>query len=294
MRNVFLFISCLFALTIIVGCGVSQKALDDAEQRIKKLSDKGVPDSLLSQSRVLLYQARDAKERGNFGIAEKAADSMFIHIAKAEEQYKKSMERLKPFVESQRQTIRSESAQLTGLQKKASDSLAGIIDSFISKGWLLQAEDHIKKYSQYLPQLKFDEERAKELRPRVTGTWECTNITKHSQDKTVHAVEKKIFSFKKDGTGSFIERKKGKSSPGFKEDWEFVSTGSYDLKGDTIHLLVDRFKRVRQDIWELKENSKGKKEWIKNSAEPYDSLITDESQNRYILFEDLKKDFVKK
>ena len=290
MKKFIILSFCFIAFLVIAGCSVSKKALNDAEKRIESLKSKGVPDSSLSRAKVFLYQAKDAKTRGNRSLARLSADSMRILIAQAESQFKDDMNRLKPWIASKKNFIANETTNLTGLHKKHLDSLMGVVDSFITIKWLLQAEAHIKGVISYLPKLKFDEERATELKTRIPGTWTCSQVTKHSEDKSVRAVEKKIFAFSKDGSTKLIENKKGKSTPYFKEDWEFVSHGKWGLKGDTIILFIDRFKAVRQDFWDKKE-VKGRTQWVKTSHDRYDSTITDGTQDRFIVFEDLKKDF---
>lgn len=295
MRKFIVLSSCVLFLIGIIGCGVSQKRIDDATSRVAALSEKGVPDSSLSRAKVFLYQAVDAKKRGNVGLAKMSADSMRILIAKAEAQYEDDMNRLKPWVLSEKQRINSETSGLTLLHKKHADSTMAMIDSFVKINWLLQAESITKEYSKYIPKLKSDEERAKELLPRVQGVWVCTQKTTHREDKSVRALEKKIFTFRRDGSVFLVEKKSGKSTPFFKEDWEFNSFGRYGLKGDTIRLFIDRFKAARQNFWDLKKDSKGRKKWVKNlDATTYDSLITDGSQDRFVTFHDLKEDFVKR
>ncbi len=292
MKKSFILLVCGVAFVFLAGCSVSQRTINNAEKRVESLLSKGVPDSSLSRAKVFLYQARDAKSRDDIGIARKAADSMNILIAQAEAQYKDDMNRLKPWVESKKRYIYDETAGLTGLHKRHLDSTMAVIDSFVNINWLLQAEANTQKLLNYVPKLKLDEQLAADLRPKIPGVWTCSQETKHSTDKSVHAVEKKIFQFNSDGTGSLIEKKSGKSSPIFKEDWEFYSTGKYDIKGDTIALFVDRFKVVRQDIWEKKEKD-GREEWVKRSDPTYDSAITDHSQDRFITYGDLTQDFVK-
>lgn len=281
---------CFIAFLFFTGCGVSDKTIKNAEARLNKLSEKGVPDSSLSRAKVFLYQAISTKEDGNIGVSRKAADSMQFYIAKGEAQYEADMKRLSPWIQTERQGLAKETSELTGLHKKHADSTLGLIDSFIQINWLLQAEANIRKFKDYIPQLQFDEKRAEELRPRVLGRWVCTNITKHRNDVTVNAVEKKIFSFQKNGNVKLVENKKGKSTPYFKEDWEFVSWGKYDFKGDTIFLMIDRFKAAKQNFWDLKEKD-GKKDWVKTAHPTYDSTITDGSQDRFINFSDLEGDF---
>ena len=116
------------------------RMVEDAEKRVNALSEKGVPDSSLSRAKVFLYQAKDAKQRGNVGLAKMSADSMRILIAQAEAQYEDNMNRLKPWIQQQKQHIQQATAHLTGLHKRHADSLMGVIDSFIAMNWLLQAD----------------------------------------------------------------------------------------------------------------------------------------------------------
>jgi hypothetical protein len=103
-------------------------------------------------------------------------------------------------------------------------------------------------------------------------------------------VETKVFTFSPDGKGSLIWSKKGKSSPFFKEDWEFQHYGSWDLEGDTIFLFVNKLSCVRQNFEEYHERD-GKVVWEPKSNATYDSTVTDGSQDRWITFADLKEDF---
>ncbi|HON09494.1 MAG TPA: hypothetical protein PLE24_01400 [Chitinispirillaceae bacterium] len=287
----------LTAITAIMSCGVSQNSLDQASKRIDELKTMGVPDSALSRAKVFLYQAKDAKQRGNSGIAKVAADSLRIHLAKAESMYKDNVNNLLPVIDSMRSVIKMHKANFSGITLKKLDSLMVPVDSLINIKWYLQAHHLLKEIVARLPQFKFDDDRAKELRPRIPGEWTCINETKSKENKAIHAIEKKVFTFRKDGTALLVENKKGQSGPFLKEDWEFRSWGKYDLIGDTIVLLIDRFAAVKQNFERLyveEENGKKKTVWKKEPQPTYDSLITDGSQDRFITFTDLMEDFKKK
>ncbi|MFW6221217.1 MAG: hypothetical protein ACOC4C_02025 [Fibrobacterota bacterium] len=286
----FVVLLSLTALIAFIGCGVSDSKLADAEKRIESLLERGVPDSLLSRAKVFIYQAREAKKRGDGSLARMSADSMEVLLQQAEDNYAKDLERLRPYIDSLKGVFNDTRQELSGLQEKRLDSLEAVVDSFAQMNWLLQAEAKAKEIVAYLPELKQAEEKAAELRNKVLGTWVCTNVTKKKTDPTVNAVEKKIFTFNRDGSGKFIEKKIGKSGQFLKEDWEFRSWGSFDLFADTVHLLVDRFAAVKQDFTELKKVD-GKPKWVTTSHPTYDSTITDGSQNRYINYDDLLADF---
>jgi hypothetical protein len=290
----FLVISIFLAtFLLIIGCGVSNQNLIDVEKRIEALASKGFPDSALSNVRVFLYQARDAKQRGNFNLAQKAKKSMFIHIEQAEQKYNSDIDRIKPWIQSQKSKIAGETRGLSGLNKRHADSTIAVVDSFLRIGWVLHAEARLKEFSKVVPQLLSDENSGHELRKKIPGRWISEQVTKHVQDKSVYAVEKKIFNFKKDGNVDLVETKKGKSSPFFKEDWEFLSSGKYDVKGDTILLFIERFKAAKQNFWE-KRDVDGKKKWVFKQEPTYDSAITDGSQDRFIIYNDLTLDFTRR
>ena len=287
----------LTALISIMACGVSEKTLSNAEKKIEDLKAAGVPDSTLSSVKVYLYQAKDAQQRGNTGVAKTAATNMKKELAAVEADFKENINRLQPVIDSLRSVIRSARSGLTGMQLKKIDSMMVPVDSFANMKWYLQAYTKAQEIAAAIPQFNKDEERAKELGNLVPGEWVCTNITKSKEVKGVHAVEKKIFTFNRDGKVTLVEKKKGQSGPFLKEDWEFRSWGTWGCHGDTIHLFINRFASIRQNFERLYVEKEGnritKKHWKKEPAETYDSLITDGSQDRYITYDDLKGDFVK-
>lgn len=289
------FFNVVFALSVIAlisGCSVSQRALDDAQRRIDALKAKGVPDSSLSTALVYLYQAKDCNQRGNKGLARLSADSMRILIAQSEALYSENLIKLRPTVDSLIFILNKAKSELSGLQVKKLDSAMKVIESFSQKNWIYQVEANAKAaVADMLPQLKFNEARARELRGRVPGEWVCTNITKNSENKAINAVEKKVFAFNRDGSAKLVETIKGQVSPVLKEDVEFDSYGTYDLAGDTIMMFIKRFVAVKQNFEDQVDN-KGKKSWKPKKEPTYDSAITDGSQDRWIPFTEMQSDFV--
>jgi hypothetical protein len=288
-----LVLSATLALSVILlagGCSVSQRSIDDAQRRINELKAKGVPDSSLSDAVKYLYGATYAKEKDDKTLARRSLDSARILIAQSEALYSDNAVRLKPFTDSLIAVLTRARGELTGMQLKSLDSALAVIDAFAKKNWIYQIEDNCNKAIAMLPTLKFNEDRAKELKARLPGEWVCTNTTKSDADKTINAVEKKIFTFNKDGKVMLVETKKGQSAKNLKEDWEFQSFGTWDCLGDTIHIFVDRFACKKQNFETLIETP-GKKTWEKKSEKTYDSLITDHSQDRWLPFSEMSQDF---
>jgi hypothetical protein len=293
-------LAVLAAAVIVAGgvasCGVSDAMLDNADSRIKALKAKGLPDSVLSRPQVHLYQARDAKKRSQYsdamGEARKAAKLLKKELARAEAYYQQKVSTLRPTVDSLIALIKENRDSITGLPLKRYDSLSAIVDSFSKQDWLLQACARGEELVAAIPRFRADVARAAELKVFLPGEWVCIQKKKSTENKDINAVKRKVFTFGRDGKAKFVESMKGQSGLYLKEDWEFVSTGTWDLDGDTIHLFVDRFSSVRQNFERMYILDGGKtKEWRKEPQPTYDSAITDGSQDRFIAYADLKEDF---
>ena len=294
-RALCLFTAGLTALAALSGCGVSERRLDTAESRIDALREKGVPDSSLSRPLVYLYQARSEMKRGNSGPAKVAADSMELLIAKAESYYNDHVTQLGPTVERLKHNARTQAGELTGFQKVRFDSVAALVDSFVSIGWLLQAQARAEDLVALVPSLRFDEERARELLPRIPGTWVCSERITSSTIKEINATKEQTFRFGRDGSVEFTQKESGQQSPTMKVSYEFVNNGTWELAGDTIRLAIDRFRRVRENAETMFYDPKtGQRRWEKESKPPFDSTITDGSQDLFITFTDLQEDFVRR
>ena len=280
----------LTALIMLLGCSPSDKSLDNAQKRIDILRSKGVPDTSLSSPKVLLYQAREAKRISNHSLAWQSAKAARTAIAEAEATYENNLPRLKAETDSILSVASAVEQQLSGLQKHKLDSMKIKVDSFITINWMLQAHAKAVEIAGSLQQLKADEELSKTVRGVIPGIWVCETVIKGQDNKAVHAVEKKIFEFGKDGKIKLTESGLGQNGPVSKEDYEFLSYGTYDCKGDTIVLFVKRFNAVRQ-IMEKYLIEGTKKYWKKEPGPTYDSTITDGSQDRFVTYSDLKLDF---
>ncbi|NLG17504.1 MAG: hypothetical protein GX556_09275 [Fibrobacter sp.] len=288
------FLSCLVlsaaAAFIIAGCGgASGDKLAEIENRIKALSDKGVPDSVLADVKVYLYNVTSAKKNSNAGNARKYTDSMLVAIVDAEKWYDKSMQEFKPYLENLRKNIVERKSALSGLQLKTADSVLSVADSFTNLNWIIQARWKMDKLDSIMPVLEQNEKTAQKLRKQLVGKWGDSHWIK-PEEASYKALNKSIYKFTTDGKFEGSEEMNGQTTDYMKEDWQFLSWGTYDLKGDTIHLFISREKCPRQIFTQLnvKENK-----WIKNVKPTYDSTITNGSKDRFIMFDYLKENFKK-
>jgi hypothetical protein len=286
-RLLFIAVCCVVA-AMIAGCGVSGKKLNAAEQRIATLQQKGVPDSLLTEARVLLVQSRTAKQLGNGMGAKSQYDSLEKLLATAEASYGATTGQLKPGVEAMRKTIADKKLNLTGTHLHEADSLLAFLDAIIARCDWQSAKEEAAMIDIAMNSLLKNEQTAKEIKPKVIGTWTSTESIKNKEEKS-NAVEKKSFSFAPDGKLDIIEERNGQTNETLKEDWKFESWGTYSLKGDTILMNITREKCMKQVYQNLKKN-----QWVKFEKPPYDSTVTNGKKDRYMAFDYLKASFKKK
>jgi hypothetical protein len=280
---------CLIACAFILGC-VSDKKLDQAETRIQSLQQKGVPDSLLTEARVLLVQSRTSKKLGNGAGAKHDYDSLEKLLITAEAAYGATTASVKPFVDSLRKSLGDRKLNLTGPQLKDADSLLAFLDSYIKANKWPEAKIKGLEVDATFRALDQDEKKMKELKPKITGTWSGSQkIT----EEGAKAVEKKTVTFGADGKFDITEERSGLTNEALKEDWKFESLGNYSLKGDTVLMHVTREKCLKQ-VYENLKVAAGKKQWVKSQKPTYDSTITSGKKDRFMTFEFLQANFKKR
>jgi hypothetical protein len=271
----------------VMGCGVGQKAIEAYETRLKTLEARAVPDSILSSVRVHLSQIISGKKAGLGTVVRTSSDSVQHYLAAAEKWYEASVKTAKPRVDSLVKTFTAAKAALSGMQQREADSQLAIIDSFTKQNWYMQAQARADLLDTLMPQLLKDEQAAKKVDAQIRGTtW---SMSKKLSGSGANAVQKNRVSFRKDGSYEMSEEMKGQTKPMLKEDWLFLTWGTYALKGDTILLSTQREKRVRQNYVHLA----GGREVKKIQDKPYDSTITNGSKDRFFTFDYLKENFKK-
>lgn len=281
----------LTAIIAITGCGVNKKTIETAQKRIETLKTQGVPDSLLSMAKVYLSQVEIFVDKGKTPEAKKSAEELEKQLTDAESYYKNQISNLLPSIESLKSQIKASRDEFSALQGKKIDSMLTIVDSFVGIKWYLQAHTTAQEISNRIPQFREDQKKANDIIKKIPGEWVCTNHIKGTENKEINAIEKKIFTFNKNGSVKLIENKKGRSGPFLKEDYEYKSLGTWDVLGDTVYLFVNQFAAVRQNFERMHKEGK-KLIWKKETHAPYDSTITDGSQDRNIVYSDLTGDFV--
>lgn len=288
----FLTVSCCSFIMIAgltVDCGKKGPTI---QERIKALEEKGVPDSILANVKVYLYQVESGKKVANSGLVRTYSDSLKKGIVIAEAWYEQAMQANKPIIDQLRKSFVDRKATLSGLPLKDADSLLKIADSLIAQNWLVQARTKLESFDSVMNTLVKNEATAKEIRKQIIGTWRDTHILQAPEDsgERFSAKEIRMFKFNNDGTFESSEERHGQTTPYLKEDWKFLSWGTFDLMGDTIYQFITREKCTQQ--WYTQKNVKLNK-WERKEHPTYDSTITNGSKDRFIVYSDLKIEFKK-
>ena len=135
-----------------------------------------------------------------------------------------------------------------------------------------------------MPSLLEQEEHAAKFTKALIGTW----VGEREPGGGFKAVERKEFRFQNDGTVSINEKMKGQTDPYLKEDWQFLSWGTWKIKGDTAFINITREKCARQIFWNKKDGK-----WEKKVQPTYDSTITGGIKDRYMTWEFMQEELKK-
>jgi hypothetical protein len=263
---------------MVAGCGVSEKQLTAAEAKVKTLQEKGLPDSAITEVKVYIFQIRTANKLGQNSTARTYYDSLTSALARAEAGFSAALASFKPYVDSVVAAVGESKKPLTGMLLEPVDSVLALVDSLARTNHLLDAKKECDQLVAWMPGMLESQKKTVEMRPKFIGTW-----SRSEQDET-GAVRKEAFTFAKDGVLKTAEEKKGLSNEAFKEDWKFVSSGTWDNIADTVYLFVTKESCERQNYSNLKIVD-GKKKWVDAKGATYkDSTV---AKNRFMTWEEL-------
>ncbi|MCL1945660.1 MAG: hypothetical protein FWF51_00705 [Chitinivibrionia bacterium] len=244
---------CIASVLILVGCKSFEDNEKDVSKRLAVLEQKGLPDSLISSARLALSQAQGDKRRNKPTDADKKMKEAISLVKNAEVALQNSLAS-KPDVVARLNALSEKSNKdFRGLHKKEADSLLAAADSLLKIDYVFKAQNIVSNFeNDYAKKLK-DQATADSLTLRIVGTWTFLDTAKHSEDKNVNAVDRKVFTFKKDGGAYFLGEKKGQTSPYSKIDAKFETFGTWDIKGDVIYITATKFVQHRQSSWQMNE-----------------------------------------
>ncbi len=286
MNKVLSLVTLSLVLVLFSGCG-SKVSIEQAKAKIDELAAKGVPESDMADLKLFLYQMETAKKTGSSGIYRLYQDSLTKALGDFEANMTSLLEKAGPAIDSLKKITDEKMAKLKGLHLKNAEPTKGIIDSLIKNTQPLMARARLEKFDLELDTLIMQQNLADSVRKQIVGAWV---LEKESPDPQFNVVERTEIVMKPDGSLFIMERKKGKTSESSIEDWEYRSTGTWDLMGDVAVHYITNEKRIRQNFQYVDQKT-GK--WKKESKPPYDSTYSNHAKDREVAYEELKRDFKK-
>jgi len=301
------FFAVFFALAalFLAGCQSFDDLSSNVQERFAALEQKGLPDSLITPIRMAFTTAQMDSRRNRNNDALKNINIALEAVIRAENYLEKSLTETKPQVIASRNALAARAeAELRGLHKADADSIIAIIDSFLKIDFVFRAQSVAAQLESGFAGMTAAQATADSIRPRIFGTWTHLDTSKHNFDRAVNAVSRKVFTFNRNGTGTFVSERRGQSAPNLREDWRFETQGTWDLRGSNIHLTATRWHGAEQRTFQLNENTgvwghmNHETNQFHNNVPiviPEDELTSDDpdlaKQNLFIGFSDLQRDF---
>ncbi|MDG5815067.1 hypothetical protein QA601_08260 [Chitinispirillales bacterium ANBcel5] len=276
----------VLVFSLLFSCN-KKITVEEARERIEGLVARGVPESEMSKIRMYLFNMESAKSTGNQGPYRRYRSSLDLALNEFEERMVVLLDESGPIIDSLKEVVEEKKGNLKGLHLEAADSLLAAFDSLVKTNQLLLARTRLEQYNLKMDTLITMQNVADSLRNQFVGAWV---MEKESPDRRFNVVERTEIHMRRDGTLYIMESKRGRTSESTREDWEFRSTGTWDLKGDIAYHYIENEKRIRQNFHTLDPQT-GR--WRKESKPAYDSTFTDGSRDRYAAYSALKEDYRK-
>jgi len=284
VRGKALFAAAL-AAALAVGCG-SKVSLEDGKAKVAELAAKGVPEREMSDIKMYLFQMETAKKTGNGGQFKMYQDSLTRALGSFEEKMGALLENAGPYMDSLMKACDEKIAGLKGLHLEAAQKARAPVDSLRQiESQKLYARGRVQDFALEVDTLVIQQNLADSLRNEFVGIW---IMEQEPADSRFKMVERTEIHMRPDGSLFIMEGKKGQISEDAREDWLFESRGTWDIMGDVAYHYIAKEKRVRQ-IFEGVDPQTGKRRT--QSQPPYDSTLAKGSKDRYVAYDELKKDY---
>jgi len=273
------------AAALAVGCS-SKVSLEDGKAKVAELAAKGVPEREMSDIKMYLFQMETAKKTGNGGQFRVYQDSLTRALGGFEAKMSALLEGAGPYMDSVMRACDEKIAGLKGLHLTAAQKSRAPVDSLMKiESRKLDARGRLQDFALEVDTLVVQQRVADSLRGEFVGIW---IMEQEPADSRFKMVERTEIHMKPDGSLYIMEGKKGQVSEDAKEDWLFESRGTWDVMGDVAYHYLTKEKRVRQ-IFEGVDPKTGS--WRKQAQPPYDSTLAKGVKDRYVAYDELKKDY---
>lgn len=279
----------LLSFSLISCSGGAKQSIERVNKAVDSLRSAGAPDSLLAEAEVLAFKAKSELEKGSKKAAGKFARQAQELLGQVRKEYGAAAGNASAEVSRLVAEIKAKSQEFTGERTAVIERGLREIDSLSASSLILQAAQRAGELTARLPVLLANEEKTKINQPLVVGTWIRESAEK-DLDRGTNSKKTENVVLRGDKTFTITEAEKGNYSEDVVLDYNYVSTGTYSLNGDSIRYKIDRVRGYNRN----KGRNQGK--WIQNEKTDFDSAVGPASQadltaSFVTTFPDLKQHF---
>ncbi len=261
----------LLSLSLFSCSGASKQSVERINTVVDSLRAAGAPDSLLAEVEILAFKAKNEMEKGGKGTAGKLIRQANKLLDQVQKQYEAAAGSASAEVNALVSDLKAKSKELTGERIAVIERGVKEIDSLSAASLVLQAARRASDLTRRLPVLLANEEKTRINQPLIVGTW-VRESTDKDADRGSNSKKIENFTYRSDKTFTANQTEKGNYSDDVVLDYNYMSTGTYSLNGDSIRYKIDRIRGFNRN----KAQYKGK--WVQNEKAGFDSAVGQASQ----------------
>jgi hypothetical protein len=277
---------------VFFGCsrGPKMSQITEVVEQVSHYKEAGVPDQITGPAESAINNARNARLQGNGTAARKYYREALKYVEDAEEALETAADSLRPEIVQKLSALDAEAEKhLSGLHLEAYETQKAEVEELLDINHVYRAERSAENLEEELASLREQQEHADSIASKIIGRWVHRDTASSEIHEEIDAITVQTIEFTSDGRARYRNKKDGQINEHEKMFYEFIDKGTYDIKGDTVHIFVDTFETVRKRMEVLRDG-----EWDTIVDEdPQVEEITDGSQDVPVTYTTLDLDFTK-
>jgi hypothetical protein len=262
------------------------------KERMERLVRLDIPDSVMRRLSDCCDSMRHYEMYGKKALARRYGDFLDHEFSRVTARHQDFLYAARLKVEPLLKSFIDRKTALSGMRRNDADKMLAEADTLLKYGRFLKALEEMRILDTAMTSLLREEKRFAALREGILGTWkrDYRGPPRNEYVKTnIKIHEKKIYTFKPDGSYEAEDEMLGELEPGLKRDHLFFEWGEWDIKYDMVFVWPIREKCVRQ-VWIERDTATGK--WVRDVGPTFDGTHPKENYNSLTL-EELRNDYKK-
>jgi hypothetical protein len=263
------------------------------QERINRLVRLDIPDSVFERLSNRCARMRNFETSGEKASARRYGDSLEHEFAEASARHRDILYAARLETEPLLKSFIDRMAALSGMRRDDADRMLREADVLMKEGRYLKALGKMRILDTVMTSFLREETLFAAIRKEILGTWkrDYTGPPRNEYAKmNIKIHEKKIFTFKPDGSYEGEDEMHGELEPGLKRDHLFFEWGEWDIKCGVVYVWPIREKCVKQ-VWIERDTATGK--WVSNVGPTFDATHKKENYNS-LTIDELRNDYIKK